>query len=469
MLLRDRPDAGFRVPVVSRARIVPDDAAAKVDAKLSDALARRDERDRRMAVSVERARADARFAKAMGAAEPGFVAQIDADLSAYKREPGALAGGDFEALRASVRGRAMRAEAAARSRERILRLGRVFDALVAAARATPATFAAHYETATRTVDALGLQPKVQAAFRARLPEIATAALSAIAAMEPERAAELIRHREGPAAASYGIPRAALRVLAKQSDAALDGARFAQEQRAAADATRAFADAEAAIAAAARDEGPETALASWRAEAATIGAAGVRELRRQSDAAAKALARKTAGAATVRELLAQGQTLDPVDQAHVEGVDRVYAAFAATEPPLNTQARNTADVAFARAVRIVPLPVVRRLTGNLRGDDKGAAAAAAHAIAALEATDAALTKRFDWATLGEARRIAAATQAGFAGADAVAQLRAAADVPVGERARRRTTFDREVTGAAIARALERAFGIRIGQPSRHGRA
>jgi hypothetical protein len=458
MLLRDAHAAGFRVPETPRRPIEADTADAERDRKQSAALDERNARDTRLADRLEGARAQARFAKLIASAEAsgeageGLTARIAKELRKLKMQ-GGLSNDGFATVETAVRGRAMKAEAEARAKDRIGRIGATIDTLVAATKAAPENFAAHVETAEQQLARLDLPETARALFRERLTDIPAAALSALAERAPDVAVDLIKRREGPAATRYGLSRTALRLIAKQADSAIANTDVATTHGATIKGTRAYADARAAIADAERGDAPESALTAWLPHAAVIGRNGARELQDLSGGAAETFTRKKSAAAEVRTRLAAGETLDPNDPAHVEGADAAYAE----RPP---QERATSALAFAKSTRIVPASLARELIVRLKGDDLEAAAEAARTIATLAREDNASLARLDPGTVREALAIDTLQNAGLAPADAVRRFREGADVPIHERDRRTRDFDRRAGGRDIAAIIERLFGTAL---------
>lgn len=410
MLLRDTNPSDFRVPTAPGRTIASDPAA-------EDALRRRNERDAQLALAHERARARTQMLKMFaeeGQESAGLVARTDAALKAYKASPGALKGDDFAALARDVRGQALSVEAMARARGRVVQTGKTLDTLIEATRAAPENFEAHTNAAREAIDGQKLPAKIEAAFRARLAEIPEAALGALIERDPAYAAELIKRREGPADATFGLDRATLRMLAKQAAAAIDQAQAERAKGANVAAMRAHADAAIAIEAAERGEGDEAGLTAWLAQAETIGPKATRTLRRQSKAAAKVVAERNAAAAALREKRARGEDLT-----------------------------DTADDTIA---------------ADLRSGDAERVMRAAERIVALEVKGR--VARLPKTLIAEAHTLTAATNAGFTPTDALQHLRAAADLTPTDRTRRTTAFDRTVGGEAIANAIEQAFAIHI---------
>ncbi len=388
-----------------------------------------------------------RIADAEGAGEAGegFAKRIASELRAYKA---VLPGEGFDALRLSIGDRALRAEANARARDRILRVGQTIDMFVAAAKAAPENFATHFESAEEALGRLQLPAKAMMLFRQRLADIPAAALGALVERAPSVAVDLIKRREGPAAARFGVSRTARRLIAKQAEATQQNADLQTSQTNALAAARAHTDANAAITAAERGEAPETALTAWLPQASTIGDRGARELRKRSAAAAKAIARRKDATARARERLARGEPLDDA-----EGADGAY-----TELP---DARDDDAVAFVKTGRLVPRALARATAARLRSDDLDAAAAAARMVAAFVRDDESLVAAIDPDTVREALTIDAALSAGLPAAEAVRRVRDAADVPPRERSRRAGDFERAANGGDIARLLERLFGASVG--------
>jgi len=416
MLLRDTNPSDFRVPTMPRASAI-DGEKAKADRAAEDALRRRNERDTRLSAAHERARARTQMLKMFaeeGQESAGLVARADAALKAYKGSPGALKGDDFAALVRDVRGQALSLEAMARARERIVQTGKTLDTLIEATRAAPENFEAHVGAAREAIEGQKLPAKVEAAVRARLSEIPEAALAALIERDPAHAADLIKTREGPADAAFGLDRATLRVLGRHAAAAIDETEATHANSANVAAMRAHADAANAIEAAARGEGDEAGLTAWLAQAETIGPKATRTLRRQSKAAAKVVAQRNAAAAALREKRARGEDL-------ADATDDTIAA-------------------------------------DLKSGDATRALRAAERIVALEAKG--LVARLPKSLVAEAHILATATRAGFTPTDALQHLRDAADVSATDRARRTNDFDRTANGEALARAIEQAFAIQI---------
>lgn len=449
MLLRDTNPSDFRVPSVPRRAVAADDAKAKAERVGEEALRRRDERDANLAAAHERARARSSLFKMFaeeGRPAAGFVRRADEALKRYKSSPEALRGDDLKTLERDVRGHAMRLEASARARERVLQAGRTLDTLIAATRAAPQNFAAHAEAARELVARLRLPEKATAAFRARLPEIPEAALAALIERDPQHASQLIETREGPASRAHRIDRATLRVLAKHANAAVDEAEQHRTAGKNTAAMRAHADAANAIDAAERGEGDESALTAWLTQSEKLGPAATRMLRRQSRAAAKTVARRKAATASARKKLARGE---PLDDTNREGLDGVYAALAPDD-----------EAAFVEAAGALPAAVVRRIAADLKSGDPTRAQRAAEFVLALEAKNEDLVDRIPKTLRAEAHRLADATAAGFTATDAAAYLSAAADIPNADRTRRTTDFDRTIDGATLARAIEQAFAVDV---------
>ncbi len=349
-----------------------------------------------------------------GQESAGLVARADAALKAYKASPGALKGDDFAALARDVRGQALSLEAMARARGRVVQTGKTLDTLIEATRAAPENFEAHTNAAREAIDGQKLPAKIEAAFRARLAEIPEAALGALIERDPAHAVDLIKTREGPAAATFGLDRATLRMLGKQAAAAIDQAEATHANNTNVEAMSAHADAANAIDAAARGEGDEAGLTAWLAQAETIGPKATRTLRRQSKAAAKVVAQRNAAAAAVREKRARGEDL-----------------------------ADTADDTIA---------------ADMKSGDAERALRAAERIVALEAKG--LVARLPKTLIADAHTLTAATNAGFTPTDALQHLRAAADLTPTDRTHRTNTFDRTANGEAIAHAIERTFAITI---------
>ncbi len=458
MLLRDTNPSDFRVPTTPRRAIAADDAKAKADRAGEEALRRRDERDTGLALSHERARARAELLQLFADEERpanGFVARADDALKRYKSSPDALRGEDLKALERDVRGHAIRLEAMARARDRVVQVGKTLDTLIEATHTAPQNFAAHAEAARETIDRLRLPEKAAAAFRARLPEIAETALLALIDRDPDHAATLLKSSEGPASAEYGLDRATRRVLAKHAAAAAEERKHTHATAANVEAMRAHADAADAIAATERGDGDETGLFAWLARSETLGPAATRALRRQSKAAAKTVARRKATVAAVRDRLARGEPMGDLDE---EGIDGAYAALHPVAR-VGNEGRDRADVAFAAAAGTLPAPVVRRIVADMKSGDAARAMRAATFVVALEEKDAGLVARLPKTVVREAHQLAAAGRAGFSDTDAANALSTAADVDVPDRDRRTQEFDRTVDGAALARAIEHAFAVK----------
>lgn len=318
MLLRDTNTSDFRVPTTPQQTIAPHAAG-------DDALRRRNERDARLTVAHERARARVEMLKMFGEdgqQSAGLVARADTALKAYKASPGALKGDDFAALARDVRAQALQLEAMARARERVVQTGKTLDTLIEATRTAPENFEAHAEAAREAIDGQKLPAKVEAALRARLSEIPEAALAALIERDPAHAADLIKTRKGPADATFGLDRATLRVLGKQAASAIDEADATRESATNVVAMRAHADAANAIASAESGEGDEAGLTAWLAQTETIGPNATRALRRQSKAAAKTVASRKAAVAAMREKLARGED---IPDANEDTTNPVYAA------------------------------------------------------------------------------------------------------------------------------------------------
>lgn len=454
MLLRDTSLSDFRVPTTQHRPIAADDAKAKAERAGEEALRRRDARDANLALAHERARARAELFKMFADEERpanGFVARADEALKTYKSASGALRGEDLKLLERDVRGHALRLEAMARARDRVLQAGKTLDTLIAATRAAPQNFEAHAEAARSTVDGLKLPAKVTDAFRARLPEIPEAALTALIERDPQHAGHLLKSREGPASPAFGLDRATRRILAKHAEAAVAQGKHRRTNDADIAALRAHADAANAIAAAEHGEGDESGLTAWLAQSDVIGDAAARDLLRKSKAAAKTVARRKAAVSAARERLARGETLADTDD---EGIDGVYAGLQRGAP----ESREHADMAFAEVAGKLPATLVRRIAADLKSADAPRAERVAQLVVALEAKNAKLVARLPRSLIVEAHRLAAATKAGFTGADALRHLQEAADTPRAERTRRSQEFDRTVDGAALARAIEQAFAV-----------
>ncbi|NOT42576.1 MAG: hypothetical protein HOP13_19035, partial [Alphaproteobacteria bacterium] len=155
MLLRDTNASDFRVPTAPRPQIAIDSANAKADRIAADALNRRDERDARLAAAHERARARLHFVKTFadeGQQSKGLVARMDEALKTYKSSAGALDGEAFAALAREVRAEALRIEAMAHARDRVLQTGKTLDRLIEATGAAPQNFEAHAEAAREAVE-----------------------------------------------------------------------------------------------------------------------------------------------------------------------------------------------------------------------------------------------------------------------------------------------------------------------------
>ncbi|MFM9863665.1 MAG: hypothetical protein ACKVRO_08660 [Micropepsaceae bacterium] len=452
MLLRDTNTSDFRVPLGPRRPIAADDANAKADRQARSALRRRDERDTRLASAHERARARTQLLKMFaqdGQKSVGLVARADEALKAYRASPDALTGDDFDALSRDVRGQAMRLEAPARARERVVQLGKTLDTLIEATRAAPQNFAAHADAAREAIEQLKLPAKAAAAMRARVTDIPEAALAALIERDPQHAADLIKTHEGPADAAHGLDRATLRVLGKQAATAMEEAGAERANSANIAAMRAHADAANAIEAAARGEGDEAGLTAWLAQAETIEAAATRTLRRQSKAAAKTVADRKTAAAAIREKLARGQD---IGDANDEAVDHAYAGHGAAD--------KGGGRAFAQAAGRMPAPLVRSIAADLKSGDPTRAQRAAELVVELEQKDEKLVTRLPPALCAEAHNLATAAKAGFNATDAALHLRDAPDLNPTDRNRRTASFDRTIDGAALARAVEQTFAVRV---------
>lgn len=444
MLLRDTIPSDFRVPTAPRRVIAADHAG-------EEAVRRRDERDAALSLAHERARARgellAMFADEERPAQ-GFIARADEAFKRYKSAPGALRGDELKTLERDVRGHALRLEAMARARDRVLQAGKTLDTLIDATRKAPQNFAVHAQAARGTIDGLKLPAKAADAFRARLPEIPEAALTALIERDPEHAATLLKSREGPASAAVGLDRTTRRILAKHAAAAIAQAGHGNANRADVAAMRAHADAANAIAAAERGEGDEAGLTAWLAHADVIGTAAARDLRAKSKAAAATVARRKAAVTAARERLARGETLADTDD---EGVDGLYAELAHGEDR---------DRAFAQAVGKLPAALVRRIAQGLKSGDPSRATQAAQFVVALEEKSETLVARLPASLRADAHRIAAAATAGFAGADAMRHLQEATNLPREERTRRAQAFERTIDGRALARAIEQTFAVKV---------
>lgn len=450
MLLRDTNPSDFRVPTKPGRTIAVDDAKAKAARAGDEALQRRDERDAGLALAHERARARAELFKLFADEErpaKGFVAQADDALRRYKANAGALRGDDLKTLERDVRGQALRLEATARARERVLQAGRTIDTLIAATRTAPQNFAAHAETARSTVDGLKLPAKVADAFRARQSEIPEAAIAALIERDPIHAAQLLKSREGPASAEHGLDRATRRMLTKQAEAAAAQA----EHRAASDANvaalRAHADAASAIDAAERGEGDEAGLTAWLAQSDVLGEAAVRDLRRKSKGAATTVARRKAAVTAAREALARGEA--PADD---DGLDGVYASLPSSSD------REGADMAFVEAAGTLPAALVRRIAADLKSADPARALNAAQLVVALEQKDMRFVARLPASLRTDAHHLSAAAASGITAADARRHLQDAAGRAPADRNRQAEAFDRTIDGAALVRAIEQTFAV-----------
>lgn len=318
MLLLDTNPSDFRVPTVPQ-------QTRKPHAVPDDPLRRRNERDARLTAAHERARARVEMLKMFAQDDQqsaGLVKRTEAALKTYKASTGALKGDDFAALARDVRAQALEREAMARARARVVQTGKTLDTLIEAARQAPENVEAHAGAAREAIEVQKLPAKVEAALRARLSEIPEAALSTLIERDPAHAAKLIKRREGPADATFGLDRATLRVLSKQAAGAIDEAEAAQADAVNVAALRAHADAANAIAAAQSGEGDEAGLTAWLAEADTIGPNATRKLRRESKAAAKTVAARKAAVAAAREKLARAEDIADADD------DTIDPAFAA---------------------------------------------------------------------------------------------------------------------------------------------
>ena len=447
MLLRDMQLSDFRVPRTARHQIAPDTESSKRDQANEEALRRRDQLRAGLATAHERARARAAFATLFaedGGAE-GAVARSAAALKKYKAEPGALTGNEFGALEQDVRTEALRIEALAKARDRVLQVGRNLDTLIEATRATPGNFAAHAEAARETITRAKLPDKIAKAFRARLAEIPEAALVAQIEQDPPQAISLIEQREGPANPKFGIDNASLRVLAKQASAAL--AEREREKRAgeSAIALRARVDAADEIAAAKRGEANGLTLSSWLTNAEAIGPAGTRALRRESKDVAKVIERRTAVAAYARARVARGKETD------AEGVDELFAEY---DGPGVDDALAIAEVAGA-----LPKSLQRQIEADMKSEDAGRVAQASALIVKLEAKSPALISRLAASVRNDAHTVVAAIEAGFGPTDALRHLREAADIETSDSRRRIQSFDQAVDGGTVAAAVEHTFAIR----------
>ena len=141
------------VPIVARPPIErADPLRDKFDAVTSGALAKREERDGRVTAGLEHAQARLYFLNMFREAEEagedghGFVKHVDEAFKKYKNgrqgetdNPHARAAmkGGFDALHQELRGKALRTEAKARLRARIVTVGKSIDDLVAAATSLP--------------------------------------------------------------------------------------------------------------------------------------------------------------------------------------------------------------------------------------------------------------------------------------------------------------------------------------------
>lgn len=454
MLMRDMKLVGFRVPGVPR-----DETRGGLRHDVVDV---RNARDAAVSGALERSRAGLLFDRTLRAAPArgAVLPVVEEALTAYKTSSAArsLASDDLRALEHRVRLRAIRREADARGRERVQKLNDMIDRMATSAARAPQGLAGFYSTAKDALERLDLPAKTVDGLRSRLPEIPIAALRALIARSPMAARALIKRREGPADRSFGVPAAALRVLAKDAKAAVETAEAAQSDERSVAATRARADALMLADDAERGEAP--AREFYRGVRQPDGIRATPDVRKRSAAVRKRVTEQAQVAQAVREKLARGEAIDADHKDDVDGLDSYYQAGSDARATLEPVARDREDLTLVRLAGAMPRGMMRRVAEQLRGEDLDAAAAAAALVAAAEKADAKLVSRLDDSTLELARRIDAAVRAGLAGREAVRLLRESIDLSPAERKRREEEFYRVLDGEAIARAIEELFGVRL---------
>jgi hypothetical protein len=468
MLLRGSQDqTGFTVPVVKRRSIEKADPSRdKLERITGEAVAKREATDARVSATFETARSRAQLLEMLSEAEQngdvgeGFAVRFARDLKKAKDERlsraanpealGLLKDG-AEDLDRDLHHRALRAEAGARTRERIVRIGRMIDDLVAAAQAAPRSFEIHHATAREAISGLNLPSKVVAAFRARLPEIPRAALRALAQKEPDVALDLIKRRKGPAHPKFGVEPSVAQMIAKQARAKLDEDDGTQAIDEGVNALRALADREEAVAAYGRGEAGAEALSLRGLDG--VGAPHLRRLRQDGHAVRQRRRGQERASANVRKRFAQGLKLDADDDAQVEGLDLVYARDA------TSTSGEASDVGFAAAAGMLPKGLIKKIGDLVLSDDDERVAAGAKLVQAIEGIDAALTKRLDPHILDEAHEIIDIVEAGIDWIEAARLARERVDVSASERERRAQQFAQQFDPEWVTRTLEDALELK----------
>ncbi|MCE9523120.1 MAG: hypothetical protein K8S25_11905 [Alphaproteobacteria bacterium] len=477
------------VPVVARPLIErADPVRDKLDAVTSEALAKREERDGHATAGLERAQARLHFlnmfreAQESGGDSHGFVKRVDDEFKKYKNErrgqidnPHAresLKGG-FDALHQELRGKALRTEAKARLRERIVVVGKSIDDLVAAATSLPMNFASHYEAGRNGIERLGLPPKIAEAFGRRLVEIPQAALKALATQDPQAALEMVKRRSGAADPKYGLERNVVRVIGKQAEAEHRYRGSEKTSAEAAGVTRTIVDGKLAIGAAKRGEVSPSALAGWMAQRDKIGKGAARELTRDSGEAMRAIERKVKTSAMARNVLARGKKIDRTDADQVEGFNNHFEQASVGTSAQAGGADATLDqqsLQMARLAGVMPKKLADSIVARFKSDDARSTAEAAHLISELEHDDPELTKGLDTDVLRQAHSIISAAEGGIDWVEAARMVREIVDLPRSERERREQEFARIVNGGEVSKIIEDAFGVKIAgmAESVHGR-
>jgi hypothetical protein len=471
MLLRGSQDQpGFTVPLIKRRLIEKADPSRdKLERITGDAVAKRDSADARVNATFEGARSRAQLLEMLSEVEQngdvgeGFARRFVQEIKKAKGERFARAANPralgllkdgAEDMDRDLHSRALRAEAGARTRERIARIGRMVDDFVTAAQTAPHSFETHYVTAREAIAGLELPAKVVAAFRARLPEISRAALRALAEKEPDVALDIIERRTGPAHPRFGVERPVVQMIAKQAQAKLDE----DEGKGAIDddvnAIRALADREEAVAAYGRGEATPGATLSLRGLDG-VGASHLRQLRHESQTVRQQRRRQEKASAIVRRRLAQGLKLDADDEAQAEGLDLVYLRDAAST------SGEGSDVAFAAAAGVLPTGLNKKIGDLVLSDEDERVVAGVKLVQTLERIDPALTKRVDRHVLDEAHEVMDIVESGIDWTEAVRLARERVDVPGTERERRSQQFAEQSDPGWVGRALGEALGLKPG--------
>jgi hypothetical protein len=320
--------------------------------------------------------------------------------------------------------RALRVEAGARTRERVARIGKTIDDLVAAAQATPQRFERYYSTGRAVLAESPLPAKVVAAFRARLPEIPRAALLALAERDPEVAIDLIGRRSGAAHPKFGVSASVVQMIAKQARAKLneDGSAHAIDNDA--NVVRMLADREEALASYDRGEDVDGALSVRGVDGAAV--SHRRRLRVDGHAARQKRERQEKAATVVRKRLAEG--LEPGSDGEA-GVDLVYTRDVAAKSG-DVDARG--DVAFTIAAGVLPRQFANKIRELVMSDESASVIAGTKLITMLERINPALTKRVERHVLREAHEIIDIVESGIDWPEAVRLARESVDVSDSER-------------------------------------